>query len=191
MTTHDDRELSRLSRRMSKALRHAPHEFGLVLDAGGWTDVDDLVRAMARLGGHVTRALVEHVVTTSDKQRYTFDESGQRIRANQGHSIPVDLGLEPLTPPNVLFHGTIERFLPAIRRHGLLAMRRHHVHLSSDEETARHVGARRGDPVVLRVDAAAMVADGHAWYRSVNGVWLTDEVPARYLGFPDKPAADL
>lgn len=176
-----DESLVKLSRRMSKALRHAPAEFGLTLDAGGWVDVDDLVAALDLPHRPATRKLLEHVVATSDKQRFAFDATGTRIRANQGHSVAVDLGLEPVTPPDLLFHGTVERFLPAIRRDGLKPMKRHHVHLSADETTATKIGQRRGQPVVLRVDAAAMQRAGHVFYRSANGVWLVDEVPAQFL----------
>lgn len=176
-----DESLVKLSRRMSKALRHAPAEFGLTLDAGGWVDVEDLVAALNSPQHPTTRELIEHVVATSDKQRFAVDATGARIRANQGHSVPVDLGLESVTPPELLFHGTVERFLPAIRRDGLKPMKRHHVHLSADETTATRVGQRRGEPVVLRVDAAGMVRAGHVFYRSTNGVWLVDRVPPQFL----------
>lgn len=166
---------------MSYVLRHAPGSAGLSLDAGGWVDVDELLTALARAGVRLTRGDLDAVVRKSDKQRFAFDASGTRIRANQGHSVAVDLKLAPLTPPAVLYHGTVDRALDSIGREGLTSRGRHHVHLSADVETATAVGARRGKPVVLVVDAAAMAADGTPFYRSANGVWLVEAVPVRYL----------
>ena len=120
-------------------------------------------------------------VETNDKQRFAFDASGEMIRANQGHSAPVDLQLEEREPPEVLYHGTVERFLPSILDEGLNRGKRHHVHLSKEMVTARKVGARRGKPVILKVDAGRMHRDGHKFYLSANGVWLTDAVPPGYL----------
>ncbi|MFC4949595.1 RNA 2'-phosphotransferase [Pseudonocardia sp. GCM10023141] len=171
----DDHARTRLSKRLSLHLRHAPEKIGLQLDAGGWVDVDVL---LAALGG-VTRADLDEVVRTSDKQRFVIE--GPRIRANQGHSVAVELDLPVAVPPEVLFHGTVARFLDAIRREGLRPMARHDVHLSATRDTAERVGARRGAPVVLVVDAAAMQADGHAFRVSANGVWLTAAVPPGYL----------
>ena len=124
---------------------------------------------------------MDAVVRTSDKQRFAVDDSGRRIRANQGHSVPIDLALQPLRPPPVLYHGTVDRALESIFQQGLTSRGRHHVHLSADVATAAAVGARRGRPVVLIVDAAAMAADGIAFYRSANGVWLVEAVPSNYL----------
>jgi putative RNA 2'-phosphotransferase len=165
-----------LSKRLSFVLRHRPDSVGLVLDEAGWADVDDLLAAL-----RMTRAELEHVVAANDKRRFAFDADGTRIRANQGHSVPVELGYEPAVPPDVLFHGTVERFVPSILAVGLRPGRRHAVHLSADVATARLVGGRRGRPVVLRVEAAAMAGAGHSFTRSPNGVWLTREVPPRYL----------
>src|SRR5206468_3140490 len=151
------------------------------LGPAGWVDVDELLAGLARNGLRLTRAELEAVVAGNDKQRFAFDDSGTRIRASQGHSVPVALGYRPAAPPDVLFHGTVLRFLPAIREEGLRPGNRHAVHLSPDVDTATAVGGRRGHPVVLRVDAAAMAADGHLFTLSANGVWLTDAVPARYL----------
>jgi putative RNA 2'-phosphotransferase len=169
-------KLVRLSKRMSRHLRHAPEEIGLRLDPAGWVDVDDLLAALG-----VSRADLVEVVARNDKQRFAFSSDGRRIRANQGHSVAVRLGLPPVEPPAVLHHGTAARFLPAIMRDGLRPMNRHDVHLSHDVRTARRVGARRGNPVVLQVDAAAMHADGYEFHVSDNGVWLTAAVPPRYL----------
>ena len=170
-----------LSRRLSYLLRHAPHEAGLTLERGGWVGVEDLLRGLARGGLPVTRGQLAAVVAGSNKQRFSFDASGLRIRANQGHSVPVNLELSPQTPPDVLYHGTTEPFTAAIFREGLQRRQRHHVHLSPDTDTARKVGARRGRPVILTVDAAAMQRAGHVFYRSENGVWLVDAVPPEYL----------
>lgn len=177
----DDR---RLSRRLSYILRHAPHSVGLELDDGGWVGVDELLEALRRHGRALSRAQLEDVVRASDKQRFGFDATGEQIRANQGHSVPVNLQLSAEPPPPVLFHGTVGAALGSIAEQGLTARGRHHVHLSPDIETARSVGRRRGLPVVLEVDSARMAGDGHLFYRTVNGVWLTAAVPARYLGFP-------
>lgn len=170
-----------ISRRLCYVLRHAPDSVGLSLDAAGWVDVDELLTGLARAGTPLSRADLDVVVRTSDKQRFAYDASGSRIRANQGHSVPVDLNLEAQAPPAVLYHGTDDRALDSIRNQGLTSRGRHHVHLSADVETATAVGARRGSPVVLAVDAAAMAADGMQFYRSANGVWLVQAVPARYL----------
>lgn len=176
----------RLSKRLAYVLRHDPGSVGLTLDQAGWVDVDDLLEALAARGTVVSRARLDALVKDSDKQRFAFDESGTRIRANQGHSTRVELGYAPRTPPSVLFHGTPARNLAAIRAEGLRPGGRHAVHLSPDEATARRVGERRGRAVVLRVDAAAMAADGSEFTRSPNGVWLVDAVPAAYLAVFDR-----
>ena len=170
------------SRFLSLVLRHRPEAIGLRLDAQGWVAVDELLAALAAHGRSMTRAELEALVRDSDKQRFAL--RGDRIRASQGHSIAVDLGLAPQAPPVVLYHGTIARALPSIRREGLIKGSRTHVHLSADRETALKVGARRGAPVLLRISAAAMHAAGHAFFLSDNGVWLVDAVPPRFLTFP-------
>ncbi|MFE1203402.1 RNA 2'-phosphotransferase [Streptomyces sp. NPDC058762] len=172
----------KVSEYLSKHLRHQPERIGLTLDEGGWVEIDTLIAAAAAHGFRVTRDELHHVVATNDKRRFAVD--GTRIRASQGHSIDVDLGLPPATPPPYLFHGTVARHLEAIRSEGLRPMNRHDVHLSPDRATATRVGARRGRPVVLSVDAAAMHRDGHVFRVSANGVWLTKAVPSRYLRFP-------
>ena len=171
-----EKDIIRLSKRLSKHLRHSPEAIGLRLDPAGWVDVDDL---LAALGGGVTRAQLEEVVERNDKKRFAIE--GDRIRASQGHSVDVDLDLPVTEPPPVLYHGTIGRVLPEIHRDGLRPMNRHDVHLSATVETARRVGARRGKPVVLVVDTAAMRADGHEFRVSANGVWLAATVPPEYL----------
>jgi putative RNA 2'-phosphotransferase len=153
----------------------------LTLGAGGWVPVDQLLDACARDGFPITREELLHVVATNDKQRFALDETGTLIRANQGHSAEVDLELEPVEPPALLYHGTAADTVPAIQSGGLKKMSRHHVHLSADVATARKVGVRHGSPMVFVVDAAAMRRDGHLFYRSANGVWLVDSVPPQYL----------
>jgi putative RNA 2'-phosphotransferase len=180
-TGRRDDPVVRTSKLVSRILRHDPASVGLRLDPGGWVAVDDLLAALQRRGHRVDRALLEHVVATNDKKRFAFDETGARIRASQGHSIGVDLGLTPVVPPAELYHGTPERTAPVIAREGIRKMGRDHVHLSPDVATATRVGARRGRPYVFVVDAAAMHSDGHVFFLSENGVWLTDQVPSGYL----------
>lgn len=177
----DEARLVRISKFLSKHLRHEPEGLGLELAPGGWVAVQDLLAGCARKGMRLTRAELEEVVANNSKQRFSFDETGERIRANQGHSVEVDLQLQPVAPPERLYHGTGHRSADAIEASGLKKMARHHVHLSPDVETATVVGRRHGRPVLFEVDAAAMHRDGHPFYRSENGVWLTDEVPPRYL----------
>ena len=177
----EPKELIRISKFFSKHLRHAPERLGLHLASGGWVEVDTLLRAAARHGVTITRAQLDEVVEKNDKQRFSFDESGTRIRANQGHTTEVDLELTPVAPPTVLYHGTPSQNVAAIRSSGLLKMARHHVHLSADVETATRVGSRRGRAVVLTVDSAAMHAAGIVFYRSDNGVWLCEAVEPRFI----------
>ncbi|GAB2973422.1 RNA 2'-phosphotransferase [Amycolatopsis acidiphila] len=174
-------ELVAVSKRLSRHLRHAPEAIGLTLSPDGWVEVDVLLAALERHGLRLTRAGLEEVVARNDKQRFAFDSTGMLIRASQGHSVDVDLGLPVSEPPAILFHGTVERFLPAILTEGLRPMKRREVHLSRTHETASHVGARRGKPIVLEIDAAAMSGAGHEFRVSENGVWLTAHVPPRFL----------
>jgi putative RNA 2'-phosphotransferase len=143
--------------------------------------VDDLLSAARRHGFPISYDDLVECVETNDKQRFSFDVSGELIRANQGHSVEVDLQLEEREPPEILYHGTVERFLPSILKEGLVRGRRHHVHLSKDVETATKVGARRGKPVILKIDAGRMHRDGQRFFLSANGVWLTDAVLPTYL----------
>lgn len=184
----DDRDtdaLTRASKLLSLVLRHDPDSIGVVMDPAGWVGVDGLVAATAEGKRPLTVELIEQVVATSDKQRFALSPDGRRIRANQGHSIDVDLGLQPTEPPAVLYHGTATRFLDSILQHGLRPGERRHVHLSEDRATAVQVGSRHGRPVVLAVDAATIEADGQIFYRSVNGVWLTDAVDPRHLSMAE------
>jgi putative RNA 2'-phosphotransferase len=178
----DDRRTVKVSRYLSKHLRHQPERIGLTLDPHGWVEIDVLLRAAAAHRFPITRAELNHVVATNDKRRFAV--AGDRIRASQGHTVPVDLGLPPAEPPAYLYHGTVARSLDAIRAEGLRPMNRHHVHLSPDRETATRVGARRGRPVVLSVDAGSMHRAGHVFHVSANGVWLTGSVPPEYLRLP-------
>ncbi|MEU5532999.1 RNA 2'-phosphotransferase [Streptomyces sp. NPDC020362] len=180
----DERRTVKVSKYLSKHLRHQPERIGLSLDAGGWVEIDTLIAAAAAHGFRFSREELDHVVAVNDKQRFAIE--GTRIRASQGHSVDVDLGLPPATPPPYLYHGTVAAYLDAIRTEGLKPMNRHAVHLSADRETATRVGARRGRPVVLSVDAGAMHRDGHVFHRSANGVWLTQAVPPRYLRLPGR-----
>ena len=177
----DEARLVKISKYLSKHLRHQPERLGLTLAPGGWVPVDGLLAACARHQFPVSRAELDEVVANNNKQRFAFDPTGTLIRANQGHSVDVDLQLTPVPPPDVLYHGTGEPAVAAIRQGGLQKMSRHHVHLSADAETARAVGARHGRPVVFAVDAARMHQAGHPFYRSANGVWLVDQVPPEYL----------
>ena len=167
---------------MSLVLRHKPETIGVSLDREGWLEVATLIEQSRKHGRELSSDLIETVVAENDKQRFAFSEDGLRIRANQGHSIrEVELKLKAVAPPEVLFHGTVERFVGSIRSQGLLKQNRNHVHLSANRETAVSVGSRRGEPVILEVRAAEMHRDGYEFYLSENGVWLTEAVPPTYL----------
>ncbi len=170
----------RLSKRLSYVLRHNPSSIDLELDDAGWVDVTTLVKQLRTVGGLTIGAEdIAHVVTTNDKQRFELMDG--RIRAAQGHSVDVELGLEPVVPPAVLWHGTVDRFLDSIMEEGLVPGSRTHVHMSEDIDTARKVGERRGQPVLLTIDAEDMHAAGHKFFRSANGVWLTATVPPKWI----------
>ena len=191
----DEKSLVKRSKYLARHLRHQPEALGLTLEPGGWVAVDALLAAMARHGVAISRADLEEIVARNNKQRFAFDETGQRIRASQGHSVLVDLQLTPLSPPEALYHGTSQATVAVILRDGLHKMRRQHVHLTAEIATAANVGSRHGAPAVLLADAAAMAGDGYQFYRSENGVWLTESVPPRYLRllasdeWPDTAAA--
>lgn len=180
-----DTKLVGLSKFLSLVLRHKPETIGLTLDANGWTEVDALIERANKSGKRLTRPLLEEIVENNDKKRFAFSEDGTCIRASQGHSVTVDLALEPQTPPETLYHGTATRFVDSIRQTGLRAGSRQHVHLSLDEETARKVGQRHGKPIILRVKAGEMHRSGSTFYVSANGVWLTDGVLPEYLEIPE------
>lgn len=178
---------ARRSKFLSLVLRHDPARVGIALDDAGWTDVAGLLAACAAHGVTITRAELDELVASSDKQRFALSADGTRIRANQGHSVAVELGLPVVPPPAVLYHGTVEAALPGIRARGLVKGARHDVHLSAERETATKVGARRGAPVILTIRAGAMAAAGHVFRRSANGVWLTAHVPPEFIELPPRP----
>jgi putative RNA 2'-phosphotransferase len=177
---------TRLSKFLSYVLRHDPGAVGIDLDRQGWVDLDLLVERCRAHGEPLSRAVIEALAHASGKRRIEISEDGRRVRAFQGHTVDVDLAHDPVRPPEHLFHGTVAASLPAIRASGLERMARHHVHLSPDAETARIVGGRRGRPVVLSVAAGRMHEDGHTFYLTGNGVWLTEHVPPAYIEFPSR-----
>ncbi len=172
------------SRFLSLVLRHKPEAAGISLDEHGWANVDELVAGIS-MQRMFSMQMLEEIVATDAKERYSFNENHTRIRANQGHSIPVDIKLEISEPPAVLYHGTATKYMDAIRDEGLIAKSRLYVHLSPDYETAIKVGKRHGNPVVLKVNAKAMTDDGFAFCLSANNVWLTEKVPPEYLLIED------
>ena len=173
----------KLGRFLSLVLRHDPSAAGISLDGHGWADVKELLAGVSRTGRKIDMDTLERIVRENNKQRYAFNEGRTKIRANQGHSISVDVELKEAEPPKYLYHGTASRFLPAIQAEGIRKMSRQYVHLSKDRKTAIAVGRRHGTPVVLTVNAAAMVRDGAVFYLSENGVWLCKAVDVRYLKF--------
>ena len=173
--------LIKISKYLSKHLRHQPERIGLTLASGGWVSVDQLLTTCTNNGFPITINELKEVVAQNDKKRFSFDETGTLIRANQGHSVEVDLQLKPVIPPEVLYHGTGHKSVNSILDQGLCKMSRNHVHLSRDIETARKVGARHGIPVIFAVDTTAMSEAGYLFYCSENGVWLVDCVPPEYL----------
>jgi putative RNA 2'-phosphotransferase len=173
--------LVKISKFLSKYLRHQPESLGITLAPGGWVAVEQLLAACAKNNFPITRQELAAVVVTNDKQRFSFDSTGTLIRANQGHSVEIDLQLLPSVPPDVLYHGTGHKAVESIQQTGLCKMSRHHVHLSQDIATAKTVGARHGKPIVFAVDAASMYQAGYIFYCSENGVWLVDAVPPEYL----------
>jgi len=173
-----------VSKFLSLVLRHEPGKIGITLDENGWTDCRELIDAAGRRGKKFSYETLLEVVRTSDKQRFALSEDGKRIRANQGHSVKVDLALPVSTPPDRLYHGTVSKFIESIRESGLNKGARHHVHLSPDLKTATKVGQRRGEALILTIRAAEMSAAGYGFYVSENGVWLTDAVPPQFIEFP-------
>ena len=172
--------LTDTSKFLSLILRHKPETIGIKLDEHGWADVSELISGISKTRPFDMKML-EEIVRTDNKQRYSFNENKTLIRANQGHSIPVDVELEKKTPPEFLYHGTGEKFVSSIDKEGLLSKSRLYVHLSKDTDTAVKVGSRHGKPVVYRVAAGKMADEGLELFLSVNGVWLTKAVPAEYL----------
>jgi putative RNA 2'-phosphotransferase len=180
----NEKDQKRASKFMSLVLRHQPDVAGLTLDDAGWASVDDLLEGLARKNRCLSRSELQQIVEFNDKKRFEFSEDGNQIRASQGHSVSVELGYEPQIPPPILLHGTVEKFLDSIREKGLIKGSRQHVHLHDDRQVAIQVGSRRGRPVILEVDAAAMASQGFEFFCSTNSVWLTDHVPPRFIRFP-------
>jgi putative RNA 2'-phosphotransferase len=174
-----EKELTKVSKYMSFLLRHKPDAIGLNLDDQGWASIDELIEKTTDFA--LNKDLIALVAETCEKQRFAIDFANGKIRANQGHSIDVDLNLEPITPPSTLVHGSAERFLESILEKGLTKHKRHHVHLSESSSVAMSVGGRYGKPVLLEIDAKTMYDNGHLFYRSVNNVWLVDSVPPEYI----------
>lgn len=172
--------LTNTSKYLSLILRHKPETIGITLDEHGWANVDELIAGIAKTH-RCNRDILEEIVRTDEKQRYSFNEDKTLIRANQGHSIPVDVELEEVMPPAELWHGTGEKYTESIDRQGLIPKSRLYVHLSGDEDTAVKVGRRHGKPVLYIVKSGEMYRDGFRFYLSKNGVWLTKEVPVKYL----------
>ena len=172
--------LKETSKYISLILRHKPDVIGITLDEHGWANVDELIAGVSKTHP-LNMSMLEQIVAEDEKQRYSFNEDKTLIRANQGHSIPVDVELEEKEPPEILFHGTGEKYVDSISKEGLIPKSRLYVHLSADEETAVKVGQRHGKPVVFKVKSGEMHRDGFKFYCSVNGVWLTKSVPVEYL----------
>ncbi|MEI6421325.1 MAG: RNA 2'-phosphotransferase [Lentisphaerota bacterium] len=176
------KELLRKSKFLSLVLRHDPSKIGIELDENGWTHVPTLIEnSLTRAGIDLNRTELNEIVATNDKKRFSFSDDGLRIRASQGHSVKVDLGIDPSIPPEVLYHGTATHLRDDIMKSGLLKMDRQHVHLSKDVKTASKVGERHGKPMVFEVFSGEMVKNGMKFVKSDNDVWLTDHVPAEYL----------
>lgn len=179
------KELVKVSKFLSLVLRHKPEEIGLVLDENGWADVMELLSKINKRRNYnessITRELLDEVVATNEKKRFAYSEDGKKIRASQGHSIDIDLNLSAIKPPEFLYHGTASHFVSDIMKQGLKKMGRQHVHMSSTIETAINVGSRHGKPQVLKIKADEMYKYGYEFFKSENNVWLTDEIPVKYI----------
>ena len=176
-----DKQLTHISKFLSLVLRHQPETIGIQLDKNGWTDVKELIEKANDNGINLDRDTLNHIVATNSKKRFAFNETHDKIRASQGHSIDIELGYESQKPPEILYHGTSEKSVQSIIDKGLEKQSRQHVHLSSDIETAIKVGQRHGKPFVFKVLAEQMYTDNFQFFISDNGVWLTENVPAKYL----------
>ncbi len=172
---------TKMGRFLSLVLRHQPQAAGITLDQNGWASVDELIRGVNRTGRRLDRAALDRIVAENSKQRYSFNEDRTRIRANQGHSLTVDVELKQQMPPAVLYHGTAQHYVQSILQQGIRRGTRQHVHLTEDQKLAAKVGSRHGQPAVLAVDAADMHQAGYLFYRSENDVWLCEHVPAIYM----------
>ncbi|MFK7920328.1 MAG: RNA 2'-phosphotransferase [Bacteroidia bacterium] len=182
--TLPEKDARRIGKFISLVLRHRPQMIGIALDPEGWTEVEQLLTQLAKHGTTINRQQLDYLAEHNNKTRARYSEDGLRIRAQQGHSIKVELDYEPVAPPEFLYHGTAERFVQSISQSGLNKRKRHHVHMSGDLETASQVGSRHGKLVILEVEAARMHEDGYQFYCTPNQVWLTNMVPVEYLIFP-------
>jgi len=169
------------SKFLSLVLRHKPQTIGIDLDKNGWVDIDILIQKMSDFGKNLTREELYFIVENNSKKRFAINEVDNKIRANQGHSLNIDLGFEAIQPPEILYHGTAQRFLASIFENGLEKRNRHHVHMSANKVTATSVGQRHGKPIISEVKALEMFKDSFQFFLSENGVWLTDKVPSKYL----------
>ena len=184
--------LTQISKYLSLVLRHKPEAAGITLDEHGWADVYDLIGGVKKKYPEFCWKMLEKIVETDEKQRYSFNADGTLIRANQGHSINVDVELEEIEPPEFLYHGTGEKYVESILEHGLIPKSRLYVHLSIDEETAENVGRRHGKPVIFIISSKRMYEDGYKFYKSKNGVWLTKGVPVEYfVGYVKSPLVNF
>ena len=174
-----------ISKFLSLILRHNPDKIGIELNENGWAEVQELLQKAQRHQPKLDEALLQQIVATNDKKRFAFNEDKTKIRASQGHSVKIDLDYSPKQPPGFLYHGTVPKFMEAIRENGLLKMSRHHVHLSHERDTAIKVGSRRGKAIILTVRSGTMHADGMVFFQSQNGVWLTDTVAPKYIEFKE------
>jgi putative RNA 2'-phosphotransferase len=179
----NEKTAKNVSKFLSLVLRHSPETIGLKLDENGWADVEELIVKCSKKGNQLDLELLNYVVENNDKKRFAFNDDKTKIRASQGHSLSVELNLNETEPSEFLYHGTVAKFLESIKKEGLQKMSRQHVHLSKDRETAVKVGSRRGAPQILTVKSGDMHRDGFKFYLSENNVWLTDEVPAKYIEF--------
>lgn len=180
----DAKAKKKISKFISYVLRHHPELINLELDTQGWANTQELIDKATRGDHLLTFEMLEEVVETNDKKRFSFNEDKSKIRANQGHSIlNIDLQMQAQTPPKILYHGTVAKFVDSIKEQGLIKGERQYVHLSLDIETAKNVGSRRGKPIVLEIRSGEMQDDGFQFFLSENGVWLTDHVPANYINF--------
>lgn len=177
------KKVKNISKFLSYVLRHNPDKLGITLDANGWTSVNILLEKINVEPYSLSMETLEEVVATNNKKRFAFNEDKTMIRASQGHSVNIDLALQPIVPPSYLYHGTVEKFITSIQEKGLIKGTRQHVHLSADKETAINVGSRRGKPIILTIRSGEMHAQNHSFFQSENGVWLTDTVPPEFIEF--------
>lgn len=177
----DKKNYTKLSKFLSLVLRHKPREIGITLNSMGWTNTAELIINMNKYGKNIDLRTLEIIVETDNKKRYSFNADKTMIRANQGHSVEVDLGYKSQKPPKKLYHGTGQKYVDSIYKSGIKKQNRHHVHLSIDIETAKSVGQRHGSPTIFEINTEKMLEEGFEFYESENGVWLTDEIPVKYL----------